>query len=518
MLKFLYDIINIEHKGVIMKTIKENLNRYTISILIFTITLFGGLSFIISKETVDSWMNYYSVAIAGISIILLFFNNIEEFKPKNMNKLSLSLLILTIGWLMITMVSGIRFNIESIKGLINFSSLLILGFIILNIKLSREDKKAIFKSIYWSFFFCMIVGIFQYFSGVNLIQYSNAVYPGILGRINSTFFIATILDKYIVLVTILLAYSMIKSPNSIVYKLLYVLGGIGISLTFSRGGQLVFLMITFLLFLASIFQKQIKNILITILTVMIMLFIPGTAYSLQSGLDFVYQKLSLPNVLRVDITFFSDMTKGLFEYKGKNDSTEEDPDDEIGDIANQSVASREKYKEIGRQLIKEYPIFGIGVGNYSYLFNHQNFADYMKDTSVLKDIPTLMYPHSSYIQVTAEIGYIGLILLYVGVISYLLYINRKKDVLLFITACLFVGAMLLAGYTEGVFHSKQYIFIFIIILGFLCSKEKGESIPCSEELMSEFSECNQKQNLEKEFEQEKIENDDESEKETSKRE
>ena len=507
MSKLLYDIIKIDHKGVIMKTIKENLNRYTISVLIFTITLFGGLSFIISKDTVDSLMNYYSVAIAGISIILLFFNNLEEFKPKNIKWLSFCLMIMTIIWLMITMIGGIRLNIESVKGLINFSSLLILGFIILNIKFSEEDKKTIFKSIYWSFFFCMILGIFQYFSGVNLIQYSNAVYPGILGRINSTFFIATILDKYIVLIAILLAYSMMKSPNSIVYKLLYLLGGIGISLTFSRGGQLVFLLITFLLFLASIFQKQLKNVLITIFTVVIMLFIPGTAYSLQSGLDFVYQKISLPNVLRLDITVFSDMTKGLFEHKGNNDSIEKDPNDTIGDIANQSVISREKYKAIGKQLIKEYPVFGIGVGNYSYLFNHQNFADYMKDTTALKDISTLMYPHSSYIQVTAEIGYIGLILLYVGVLSYLLYINRKKDILLCVTACLFVGAMLLAGYTEGVFHSKQYIFLFITILGFLCSKEKEEANSISEELAFKIVESDQNQDSEKKSEQEEIEDD-----------
>lgn len=460
-----------------MNTKKEKINQYTISILIFTITLFGGLSFFIDKSLVDSWMNYYAIFASGIAILILFFNNLEEFKFKNIKKVPLIFTLLTLFWMFVCVLFGIRINIESLKGLINFGVLLLSGFVVSNIKLSTSNKNFILYSIFLSFFLCIVIGIFQYFSGINLIQYSNALYPGILGRINSTFFIATILDKYIVLISILLAYKIIKCPESFWYKFLYLFAGIGIALTFSRGGLIAFLFVTCLLFMYSVFQKKVKSALVTIITVLAILLIPGSSYAFQSGLDYVYEKLSLPTVLRVDITFFNHIFDNVldqfFKKESSGGSTVAPPPSQP--IENQSVVFREKYKKIGKQLMKEYPIFGIGTGNYSYLYNNQNFDDYLSDTSVLNGVTTYMYPHSAYIQVAAEIGYIGLILLCLTIISYIYYIDFKKEKLLFFTVVLLIGAMLMAGYTESVFHSKQYIFVFILILGILCSKKSSAS-------------------------------------------
>src|SRR5699024_8883708 len=122
-------------------------------------------------------------------------------------------------------------------------------------------KKFILNTIYVSCFICIIIGIWQYFSGINLITYSNDLYPGILGRINSTFYIATMLDKYFVLIAVLLMYTLIKKPKKKLVKILYILVGIGIGLTFSRSGQLIFLFVSGVFFLFSLFKKQIGNLL-----------------------------------------------------------------------------------------------------------------------------------------------------------------------------------------------------------------------------------------------------------------
>ena len=474
-----------------MLKLKQNLNKYVISFLIFTITLFGVFSFFINKDTIDNLINYYIIFVSGIAILILFFNNLNEFKPKNLRKISLIIIALTIIWIAITAFMGIRTNIEALKGLVNYSCLLVLGYTITNIRLSQSDKKFILNTIYLSCFFCIIIGIWQYFSGVNLITYSNDLYPGILGRINSTFYIATILDKYFALIAVLLMYTLIKHPKKKLAKILYILVGIGLGLTFSRSGQIIFLFVSGVFFLFALFKKQITNVITVILTIIIILLIPGTTTSLQSGLDFVYEKINLPESLRIDITFIDDIVDNFFEEKEENDKrptseNKDDSDDNDSPSKNNSLTYRDFYKGIGLQLIKEYPIFGIGVGNYSYLINNQNFADYLENDEVLDFAKTYRYPHSNTVQVAAEIGYVGLVLVFLSILSFSCYINFKKDKMLVVTLFMLIVCLLLSGYTEGVFNAKQYIFIFILIYTFLCAKEKKDNNEQKEKLLKLF--------------------------------
>lgn len=462
-----------------MKISKENLNRVVISFLIISITLFGVFSFFINKSIIDTGINYYTIIVGGISSILLICNNIEDFKLKNINKISLILSIIVLLWFIITFIFGINQGIESIKGIINFGSLLLLGFVISNIKLSEEDAKLINKSIFISFFASAVIGIFQYFSGINLITYSNSVYPGILGRINSTFFIATIYDKYVVLVSVLLVYNMIRNNDNKIYKFLFLLAGISVTLTFSRSGQMMFLALAFLLFLYSIFKKQILNIFTVIITLLVILLIPGSSLAIQSGIDYAYETLSVPMNYRIDLSGFNNVLRDAFVNISKTRShstieTEEDleEDDEIIPVKNQSMSFRDKYKKVGKQFIKEYPITGIGVGNYSYVFNNQNASKYLNDTTALKDLRIMMYPHNGYVQLAAETGYIGLILLSITILSYLVYFDSKKDKLLLFVSILLIIALMITNYTEGAFHAKQYIFVFMIMYAVLCSKDK----------------------------------------------
>ena len=203
--------------------------------------MFGFLSFFINKDVVDSILNYYIIFASGIAIIMLFFNNLNDFKWKNVNKISLIIIGITIIWILMTCFLGIRTGIETLKGLVNYSCLLVLGFVIANISLTQKDRAFLLNTIFLSFFLCVLIGIWQYFSGVNLITYSNYLYPGILGRINSTFYIATLLDKYFVIISVVLMYYLLTKPNSKFCQLLYIFCGIGICLTFSRSGFLIFI-------------------------------------------------------------------------------------------------------------------------------------------------------------------------------------------------------------------------------------------------------------------------------------
>lgn len=466
--------------------LRENLNKYVISFLIYTITLFGIFSFFIEKSVIDNMVNYYTIIASGIAIIVLVANNWQEFKWKNLKKISGFLILFTMIWIIITAFMGIRFNIESIKGIVNYGCILTLGYTISNITLTKKDKKFIVNSIFISCFLCIIIGIWQYFSGVNLITYSNDLYPGILGRINSTFYIATILDKYLVLISVLLMYILLKNPNYKLHKILYILVGVGVFLTFSRSGQLIFIFVSGVFFLFSLFKKQYLNILSIIITFIILLLIPGTTTSLQSGLDFVYEKLNFPENIRVDLTIIegwfnnqnNSNTNNTNNNSSHNNEATETPDNNDSNVSNnnpptnQSITYRDYYRNIGIQLIKEYPIFGIGVGNYSYLVNNQNFKDYLKDDTVLQYVNYYMYPHNNTIQMAAEIGYIGLLLVFISIISISIYEILKKDKMVILTLLMLMICLLLSGYTESVFSSKQYILIFIIIYSFLCSKEK----------------------------------------------
>ena len=121
-------------------------------------------------------------------------------------------------------------------------------------------------------------------------------------------------------------------------------------------------------------------------------------------------------------------------------------------------------------LLKEHPVFGIGVGNYYYLYINQNAKDYLENDSIISDEYPYMYPHNGYVQVLCETGYIGLILIssffLTIAITKLLTKDNKLDYYLFI---MLIFGFSLSSITECLFHSKQYIYIFIIIYGLYSS-------------------------------------------------
>lgn len=447
-----------------MKLKKKSIILIILSIYLITLVL--GVSTFDNIALYNIIRRYLIVLLPALISLSIIIDNIKNLKVLLKNKIPLILYILIIIWLFITSFLGIKTGIETFKGLVHFSCLFTLILLLFNLDIDEEQKRIVKKHIFISFFICMIIGIIQYVFKINLNTFNNDKYPGILGRINSSFYIATTLDKYIILVFPLITYELLKDKYNKYYKLLLILSMFGITFTFSRSGQLVYLIMSFIFFVITLFKKQFKNTILIVLLICIMILIPGAKYSVQSALDYAYETAHIPNVIRLDfLKILGSDIKDVEAGKCSNN-------DCVGDIEG-SKFFRDYYENVGKAFIKEYPVFGIGIGNTSYLYNNQNAKDYLKDNSIISDEYDYMYPHNCYIQLTEETGYIGTILVLIFIISLgiikIIRSNSKMDcyIIIMILFALFIGNI-----TEGLFYDKQIIYLFAIMYGIYSNNKR----------------------------------------------
>lgn len=444
-----------------MKITKKS--EYLIVISLYVITLFLGVNTFFNIAFIDKIRHVLIVILPALISLSILLDNIKNLKLLLKNKVPLILYGLTIIWFFLTFLFGIKTGINSFKGFIHFSVLLTLLLVLFNTKLEKETLKNIKKHLFISFALSMGLGILQYLTKYNLNTYNNDKYPGIFGRINSTFFIATTFDKYVVLMFPLITYELLNDKDNFHYKVLLILSMFGITFTFSRSGQLIYLVMCFLFFIVTLFKKQFKNSILIVLIVLVMILIPGAKYSVQSSLDYAYEAVHLPKVLRVNL---------LDILGSKIDKVEAGKcadDDCVGDIEGSNFF-REYYKNVGKAFIKEYPVFGVGIGNATYLYKNQNAKDYLKDDSVISDEYPYMYPHNCYIQLTEETGYVGIALLLSFILS-LAYmkLKRSKNKNDFYVILLILFGFALSNVTEGLFYTKQVIYLFAIGYAIYCN-------------------------------------------------
>lgn len=446
-----------------MKLTKKS--EILIVISFYLIALFLSPADYFSGGIIDSIRRALPVFLPGVTCLIIFYDNIKNLKVLLKNKVPLILYGLTIFWFFLTFLFGIKTGVESFKGFIHFSVLLTYVFILFNVSYTVENKKRIKKHILIAFLISVFIGVIQYVFEINLNTYNNAKYPGILGRINSTFFIATLFDKFMVMMFPVITYELLNDKDNKWYKLLLSASMIGVTLTFSRSGQLIYLVMSFIFFIVTLVKKQYKNSILMVLLISIMILIPGAKYSVQSALNYAYETVHMPKALQID---FLEILGGKNSIKDVEVGKCTD-NDCVGDEEG-STFFRNYYKRVGMALLKEHPIFGVGVGNYYYLYINQNAKDYLKDDSVLSDEYNYMYPHNGYTQVLCETGYVGLILIslfFVSIaITKLVSKENKMDYYLFIMLIL---GFSISSITECLFHSKQYIYLFVVIYGIYCS-------------------------------------------------
>lgn len=444
-----------------MKITKRS--EYIIIASLYIITLFLGVYTFFNIAFIDK-IRYALLVILPASIsISIIFDNLKNLKLLLKNKIPLILYVLTIIWFFLTFIFGIKIGMNSLKGFIHYSVLLTLILVLFNCKIEKDTLKNIKKHLFISFALSIGFGIFQYLTKWNLNTYNNDKYPGIFGRINSTFFIATTFDKYIVLMFPLITYELLNDKDNWYYKVLLILSMLGITLTFSRSGQLIYLVMCFIFFIVTLFKKQFKNSILIVLIVICMILIPGAKYSVQSALDYAYETAHLPKVLRINL--LQKMGTEIEQVKAGKCAD----DDCVGDVEGSNFF-RKYYESVGKAFIKEYPVFGVGVGNATYLYENQNAKDYLKDASVISDEYPYMYPHNCYIQLTEETGIVGIVLLFSFVLS-LAFTKLKRSInkLDFYVILLMLFGLALGCITEGLFYTKQVIYLFAIGYAICCN-------------------------------------------------
>ena len=432
-----------------MNLSKRSLNIVIVSIYI--ITLLCGAGAIVSNDIIEYARKILLFALPtlmNVSILIDqkgMFNKIKDYKGY------LILIVLNLTWYIATIIFGINIGGQSLTGFINFTNIILLVFFITHIDIDEKDRCKIVNAFIISALICSIYGILQYVFKFDLNMFSNDKYPGINGRIPSTFFLPTLYDKYACLMFALAAYLTLKE-DKVLYKIFYILIGINIILTFSRGGFIVLVMVFLIHIIRTIMLKKWVNLVLPLVLTVVAFLIPGFTYLFQYTANYVYEKLHIPEGLRIT----------LVEEAEGDLST--DPDDDM------SISFRNYYKGIGKEIIKEYPVFGIGLNNYSYIYNNQNLKDYISKTEVIDDNIPYMYPHSGYVQMGAETGIVGIILL----LSYIVYICydyiKHSNIKFKYFSLLILIIFFLGNYTESLIQNKQYMYLFIIFYGLFSNR------------------------------------------------
>jgi len=234
---------------------------YIIVVSIYLLVLFCGVGSIISNELLDSIRTNLQLFLPLLITTSTLWDQRHNIKNID-DKKGIILISLNIIWFIITILLGINIGSQSIKGLVNFVNILILLYMISHINFNKEEKAMITKAFIVSTFIATIYGIIQYLFQINLNIFENAKYPGIFGRINSTFYLPTLYDKYMVVIFGIVSCNLLKE-DKIINRILFILTGLNVILTFSRGGFIGLMLVLVIFIIYSIIKKLWKNLLMT---------------------------------------------------------------------------------------------------------------------------------------------------------------------------------------------------------------------------------------------------------------
>ena len=441
-----------------MKITKRSLILLMLNIIICPLLGNTNLININGLEIINKLLLFSLPAIYFISFIYDLYKN--KFKNLKLDLLTILIIILVIS-LILSIIFGININFNVFTNFLCY--IYILGFIytIHIYKLSKSDYLNLLKSIIFIFTVVSIIGIIQYIFNINLIERGIQKYPGAIGRITSTMSNATILDKYLTFNILIIIYLMFKTKKFTLKLMLILFTGItALAFTYSRSGTICFYFIVFIFVILFICKKQFANLIVILLSLVILYLIPGQKYILSSTVNYVNNTIN--NIYdKLNIEFLSPINNSIANIFIIKEQIEDDDD---------SINSRNYYMSIAKEVIKEYPLTGIGIGNYNYIYKNQNVNDYLKDDIDLKI--EYLYPHNLYYHYTAETGIISLILLFTILIYILIKSHRKNNLIIgtlfFIIFCLF-------NTTESLLYMKDIAF-WIIITYSLLMKKSYESI------------------------------------------
>lgn len=464
---------------------------YTLLLTIIILPLLGN-------ETINSYLHINPLVtilnylIPGLLCIFIIY---DMLKQKKWPKLEFNLFTTILFWivLIISFIFSISHQIFNFSNLFKFGCMTFILLTLKDIEFEEKEKKILCYTLMGIASFISLIGILQYFFQISLNTSGIEKYVGALGRINSTTYIATLLDKYLALNIFLVLFFIYKKWTnfyiSVSALLLYV---IALAFTFSRTGLLIYIFLVFIFLILFLLKKQFINSLVIIVLTIGMYFVPGENFVYSSLAKYligvgesISEKVNISFIDTTVDTLLSPFVIDIYEYYGKeepnntpddtetennkkpsnlDDDIEEEFDPQLIGNVDYSLSSRSYYKEIAKSLIKEHWTHGIGIGSYTHIYNNQNVNDYLTEANYTS---YFRYPHNMYYQLGAEVGFFGLILFFLNLIYMLVRSSIKNKTLMPTILCI---SILLVCYTESIFYMKDVAYFSIIIIALLSNK------------------------------------------------
>ena len=246
-----------------------------------------------------------------------------------------------------------------------FISMSLLYYLLTRIFCTPAKYRMLKQTIIFSTALSVMIGLFAYFGGAN--PFSSHQDPNLLRTTGATgmdpnsYAVSLFLPMWLAVAS---ALSYRKISHSAFYFMIALIISSGIMLTFSRSAFMVFAIMFF--FALIIWRKRLTPVHWGILLAGLVIFAMFLPHSFWERIASLGQ-------------FFS------------------------GEVSDYSLWRRENYLAVGWNIIKEYPFFGAGPGNFPVL--HADPA-FQPDRSL---VGVERLPHNLYLQVITETGIVGLI-------------------------------------------------------------------------------------------------------------
>lgn len=138
---------------------------------------------------------------------------------------------------------------------------------------------------------------------------------------------------------------------------------------------------------------------------------------------------------------------------------------------NTSIGARIGFWIITKEILKDNPLFGVGIANN---INKKNEYITTNDLENFKYIKILVHFHNNFLEIITQFGIIGL-----SIFLYLFYLIARikiKDKTIYILKISALSIFLLGSLTDMVFYLNDTIFLFSFIIGVCLAQYKIENI------------------------------------------
>lgn len=356
-------------------------------------------------------------------------------------------LILTIPSLFTT-----RSMITSIYTIAKFISFILAFYIVIKLKLTKEEYHLLVKIIIICSTIKFIWGLIEYIFEIDLFTVGAYKYPGAKGRVSAYFFNTIYYGMYINLIFAYLLYLINKSTirkEKIILSIIAILAFVNMILTFTRSSFLVFFGIIFLLFIflrKNIISKYILSL--GIISIIIGITIPGSGIFMLSSVN--------------DITKLIFKTSPIEKFLPMFDIGNADKDAEMGDY---SLSHRKLFAKTAIAVGKDNVLTGVGFGSYiNYIETDEFEVKYPQYNNVKT------HPHSSVVLLFSEIGILGLTAFVAFIISIIVIIsksikNSSKNDIAIIALVITIGFCMVNIIAENAFYDTQIFPLYLCIIG-----------------------------------------------------